>query len=289
MKWYIQKKYKQHDDNQDSLISTSNNSRLISECPNHSESFIIDRKLINKHHHHHHPNRKERHFFTSLCLITFILIVLILISSNNFNLIFRHQFIIWPNPGLDKKSMNETDRIISNESQKVLPHCIIVGVRKCGTRALLEFLDIHPQITKVINEIHFFDDEKHYNLGLEWYRQQMPAISINQSNIVIEKTPAYFVTESVPERIYAMNASIKIILIVREPVVRLISDYAQLASNRMKSGGSQRRIETFEESVLYPNGKVNSSYKGIRISMYAVYFSRWIKVCLLFDFLKFKI
>ncbi|XP_027200237.2 heparan sulfate glucosamine 3-O-sulfotransferase 5-like [Dermatophagoides pteronyssinus] len=174
--------------------------------------------------------------------------------------------------------MNETDRIISNESQKVLPHCIIVGVRKCGTRALLEFLDIHPQITKVINEIHFFDDEKHYNLGLEWYRQQMPAIPTNQSNIVIEKTPAYFVTESVPERIYAMNASIKIILIVREPVVRLISDYAQLASNRMKSGGSQRRIETFEESVLYPNGKVNSSYKGIRISMYAVYFSRWIKL-----------
>ncbi|OTF80573.1 heparan sulfate glucosamine 3-O-sulfotransferase 5-like protein, partial [Euroglyphus maynei] len=169
-------------------------------------------------------------------------------------MILRQKFI-WQS---NRKCINETE-IIPKESQKVLPHCIIVGVRKCGTRALLEFLDIHPLITKVVNEIHFFDDEKHYNLGLEWYRQQMPIT--NQSNIVIEKTPAYFVTESVPERIYAMNSSIKIILIVRNPVTRLISDYVQLADNKMKIG---RHVETFEEAVLYPNGKVNSSYKGIR-------------------------
>lgn len=124
--------------------------------------------------------------------------------------------------------------------------------------------------------MHFFDDDKHYNNGIEWYRQRMPFTA--EHNVVIEKTPAYYVTESVPERIYAMNASIKIILIVRDPVTRLISDYAQLASNRLKK---DRRIETFEETVLYPNGQVNASYKAIRISMFAVFFSRWIKV---FDF-----
>ena len=124
-----------------------------------------------------------------------------------------------------------------------------------------------------MDEKHFFDDELKYNLGLEWYRQQMP-LSHNK-DIVIEKTPAYFVTELVPERIYAMNSSIKIILIVRDPVTRLISDYAQLASNKIRK---VRRIRSFEEVAILPNGKINSNYKAIRISMYAVYFFRWIKV-----------
>lgn len=176
-------------------------------------------------------------------------------------------------------SLNNPKEQITNllENQK-LPHCIIIGARKCGTRALLEFLDIHPQIIKVTNEIHFFDDENKYNLGLEWYRKQMPITNTSSSlstTVVIEKTPAYFVTESVPERIYAMNSSIKIILIVRDPVTRLISDYVQLASNKARK---DRNVKTFEQVVLFPNGKVNSSYKGIRISMYAVYFLRWIKV-----------
>ena len=161
-----------------------------------------------------------------------------------------------------------------------LPNCIIVGVRKCGTRALLEFLDIHPQIRKATDELHFFDDERRYNLGLEWYRARMPLA--RETDMVIEKTPAYFITEYVPERIYAMNSTIKIILIVRDPVTRVISDYAQLVSNRIEKKEQklqqQRHIETFEEAILLPNGKINANYKGIRISLYAIYFSRWIKV-----------
>ena len=157
---------------------------------------------------------------------------------------------------------------------KHLPNCIIIGARKCGTRALLEFLDTHPRIRKVTDELHFFDDDARYALGLGWYRQQMPP-SVEGADVVIEKTPAYFVTEAAPERLHAMNASIKIILIVRDPVTRLISDYAQLASNRAKK---DRLVPSFEEEILLPSGKINANYKGIRISLYAIYFARWIKV-----------
>lgn len=161
----------------------------------------------------------------------------------------------------------------SNTLSKHLPNCIIIGARKCGTRALLEFLDTHPRIRKVTDELHFFDDDARYALGLGWYHQQMPPAA--PGDVVIEKTPAYFVTESVPERLFSMNSSIKIILIVRDPVTRLISDYAQLASNRAKK---ERLVPTFEEEILLPSGKINANYKGIRISLYAIYFSRWIKV-----------
>lgn len=41
----------------------------------------------------------------------------------------------------------------------------------------------------------------------------------------------YFFPAQVPERVRAMNATIKLLLIVREPVTRAISDYTQLRSH----------------------------------------------------------
>lgn len=51
---------------------------------------------------------------------------------------------------------------------KRLPQALIIGVKKCGTRALLEFLRVHPDIRASGPETHFFD--RHYQRGLEWYR-----------------------------------------------------------------------------------------------------------------------
>ena len=49
-----------------------------------------------------------------------------------------------------------------------LPDVIIAGVKKCGTRALLEFLGAHPDVRATGPEVHFFD--RHYDKGLDWYR-----------------------------------------------------------------------------------------------------------------------
>lgn len=51
---------------------------------------------------------------------------------------------------------------------KKLPNAIIVGVKKGGTRAVLEFIRIHPDVRAAGTETHFFD--RHYGRGLEWYR-----------------------------------------------------------------------------------------------------------------------
>lgn len=55
-----------------------------------------------------------------------------------------------------------------NNETKSLPHVIIIGVKKGGTRALLEFLRLHPNIRAPGPEPHFFD--KNYDKGLDWYR-----------------------------------------------------------------------------------------------------------------------
>lgn len=71
----------------------------------------------------------------------------------------------------------------------------MIGVRKCGTRALLEMLYLHPRVQKAAGEVHFFDRDENYNRGLEWYRKKMPHSFSGQ--ITIEKSPSYFVTPEV--------------------------------------------------------------------------------------------
>lgn len=52
--------------------------------------------------------------------------------------------------------------------RRSLPTAIIIGVKKCGTRALLEFLRAHPEVRATGPETHFFD--RFYDLGFDWYR-----------------------------------------------------------------------------------------------------------------------
>lgn len=54
------------------------------------------------------------------------------------------------------------------EGSKKMPQALIIGVKKGGTRALLEFLRVHPDIRAVGAEPHFFD--RNYDHGLDWYR-----------------------------------------------------------------------------------------------------------------------
>lgn len=166
--------------------------------------------------------------------------------------------------------------------ERRLPQAIIVGVRKCGTRALLEMLYLHPRIQKAAGEVHFFDRDENYNKGLEWYRSKMPHSYHWQ--ITIEKSPSYFVTPEVPERIRAMNSSIKLLLIVREPVTRAISDYTQLRAHAAATAGPGGPASTaslpsrsFEQLATFPNGTVNSAYRPLAISMYHTFMHRWLE------------
>lgn len=106
-----------------------------------------------------------------------------------------------------------------NLSARRLPDVLLIGVKKSGTRALLEFIRVHPDVRAAGNEIHFFD--RHYSFGLNWYRKKMPPTITGQ--LTMEKTPSYFVTASAPARVHKMNPKIKLLVVVRNPVTRAIS------------------------------------------------------------------
>ncbi|KAF6722380.1 Heparan sulfate glucosamine 3-O-sulfotransferase 2 [Oryzias melastigma] len=148
-----------------------------------------------------------------------------------------------------------------------LPQALIIGVKKGGTRALLEFLRLHPDIRALGSEPHFFD--RHYARGLDWYRSMMPKALGGQ--IVIEKTPRYFVTVDTPARVHAMSQDIKLIVVVRDPVTRAISDYTQIISKTPD-------IPSFERLAFknHTTGQIDSQWSPLWIGLYAQHMERWL-------------
>lgn len=174
-----------------------------------------------------------------------------------------------PNLPMEGASQSETGEVFMDQH---LPQCIIVGVRKCGTRALLEFLSLHPDVQVAREEIHFFDKDENYRQGLEWYRRKMPYT--RQGQLTLEKSPGYFINPQAPLRIRHMNSSIRLLVIVRDPVVRTISDYTQIYSYHQEKNES---LPSFEERVLDPSsGEINLDYKAIWISQYDLHLMQWV-------------
>ncbi|KAL0983782.1 hypothetical protein UPYG_G00132730 [Umbra pygmaea] len=154
------------------------------------------------------------------------------------------------------------------EGTKKLPQALIIGVKKGGTRALLEFLRVHPDIRAVGAEPHFFD--RNYENGLEWYRELMPKTLEGQ--VTMEKTPSYFVTREAPARISAMSRDTKLIVVVRDPVTRAISDYTQTLSKKPD-------IPSFT-SLTFKNrttGLIDTSWSAIQIGIYAKHLDNWLQ------------
>uniref|UniRef100_A0A0N4ZCL3 Sulfotransfer_1 domain-containing protein n=1 Tax=Parastrongyloides trichosuri TaxID=131310 RepID=A0A0N4ZCL3_PARTI len=155
---------------------------------------------------------------------------------------------------------------------KRLPDALIIGARKGGTRALLDALSLNPKIRIARHEMHFFDNNETYHKGISWYKNQMPLSSFSQ--VVIEKTPAYFSCPYAAKRIYNFNPSIKIILILRNPVVRTISDFTQVYYTRLSKNLSLPILE--KEAFIEGSEKINFNYKPIRNSLYSIHLSNYL-------------
>lgn len=163
-------------------------------------------------------------------------------------------------------------------SKKELPHAIIIGAKKCGTRALLKFIGAHSDVATAGAEVHYFD--RHFKMGINWYREQMPYS--NKHQLTIEKTPKYFVDDKVPERIHSMNSSIKLIVVLRDPVTRAISEYTQSISkfnaNKnlfIKHLNYSRKFEqlAFDKKTK----KINTKWPTIKNGMYIEHVKKWLK------------
>ena len=162
---------------------------------------------------------KFAHGKSNYRLITYVILTALCL------LVVRHWH--YRDPYVSKKNMSPRNRYGDKGVQR-LPHVIIPGVMKSGTRATINFLEMHPDISIAAGEVRFFNTDAAYRRGLAFYRQQMPFTNSSKSgHITIEKSPEYFEDYHTPERIRAMNSSIKIVIVMREPITRAVSDYSR--------------------------------------------------------------
>lgn len=154
------------------------------------------------HHHLHHPNADLRRLFhrltiaSSLSILCFSLAYLLTgccesqLTENSVVKTPAREYLAsgsgWPyerngtivaqegTNGAGEGAFSGHPGLEANSSGKEwtatrrLPQALIIGVKKGGTRALLEFLRLHPDIRALGSEPHFFD--RHYARGLDWYR-----------------------------------------------------------------------------------------------------------------------
>ena len=102
-----------------------------------------------------------------------------------------------------------------------LPDAVLFGVKKSGTEALRAILNQHPQLV-VSRLVNFYD--KNFHRGLEWYADKLPPAREDQ--LLIDRTPAYFTGgPEVPRRIHGIKHDTLLLVVVRDPVDRFVSDY----------------------------------------------------------------
>lgn len=147
-----------------------------------------------------------------------------------------------------------------------LPDIIVLGAQKAGTIQLLRMINLHSKIVvtrKIIDEagaheVSFFDEN--WDRGLSWYLSKMPVSEAEQ--LTVDFTPKYLFSEEAPERAHQVLPQAKLLLVVRDPVERLISDF-----HHLNSSSTMESIEEF----------ANSNEEVMRFGYYSDHIKNWLK------------
>lgn len=105
-----------------------------------------------------------------------------------------------------------------------------------------------------------------------------------EQQLTIEKTPSYFVTSRAAERVRQMSPDVRLIVVLRDPVSRALSDYAQASAKKpgrlppfealaFRNGDVTANVsDTGNRSSL---GDVNTTWRALQIGLYDVHLRSW--------------
>jgi hypothetical protein len=166
----------------------------------------------------------------------------------------------------------------------LVPQFIIAGAQKCGTSALMEFLNEHPNIQgSSALETHFFDwrvpseiqrkewlsergwpsDLSRKDLVCALQKEYTDSFNVTSNKIFFEKTPSYLFLTKVPELISTTCFwKPKVVVILRNPIDRAISHF------RMRLGTRGRSFEELIDEEVKSLKLVGLSHAPLRTDKY---------------------
>lgn len=146
----------------------------------------------------------------------------------------------------------------------ISPSFIGIGAQKCATTWLYDLLELHPSVgLSPLKEIHFFS--QYFGYGLQWYRSHFIDVD-PQLSVIGEFSTSYFCDYETPRRIKECYPDSKIVLMLRDPIQRLISNH---------------KHEVRIEHVTGPDFSVEAGIKNnptyIEQGLYATHLERWLE------------
>lgn len=114
----------------------------------------------------------------------------------------------------------------SNQANKCLPDCLVIGPQKAGTTWIHQYLESRGDVglPQGVKETFFFD--RRYQRGIGWYSRHFQEADNKQR--IAEVAPSYFHCTEAPTLIAQNLGSIPLICTLRHPAKRAFSLYLHL-------------------------------------------------------------
>ena len=122
----------------------------------------------------------------------------------------------------------------------------MIGTQKGGTTSLHHLLARHPGIfLPAVKEVHYFS--QHFHQSLQWYAHHYKDAKPGQLRGDI--TPFYLFHLAAPARIRTVLPRVKMIVLLRDPVERTLSQYFHARRNGYEQLELEEALEVEEERI----------------------------------------
>lgn len=171
-------------------------------------------------------------------------------------------------------------RIITH-SRHASPDFMVIGVAKCGTTSLFQYLAQHPQLLPPKNkEVKYFGMQ-HQKYGLDWYLRQFPLKKHKKKGkLVFEATPTYIYLKQAAKTISFLYPRMKSIVILRDPVKRAFSHWTWLQPHSVNPERHVIDRRSFEDAVaqeLNNKNAISKAHRYLDRGKYAKQLKQWYK------------
>lgn len=135
--------------------------------------------------------------------------------------------------------------------ERMDPSFLIVGAQRCGTTSMYRALSQHPAILKPMlhKGVHYFDIN--YGQSMSWYRAHFPAVAQARrveratgcTAMTYESSPFYLFHPLAAGRIALDLPTVKLLVLVRDPVERAYSAHAHELARGYETETFERALE----------------------------------------------
>lgn len=151
----------------------------------------------------------------------------------------------------------------------MLPNFLIIGAAKAGTTSLYQYVRGHPQaFMPDRKELSFFCAEFNWSRGLDWYQSHFegagPALAIGEASPRYTVHPLY---QGVPARIAAVMPDVRLVYLVRDPIMRMQSQYLDNVIHGLEKHPVE---EALTDNLFY----LTSSRYALQLEQYLEHFPR---------------